>query len=240
MWLIAAVISVYSLIYFRKNGTMPNIRLQISKPTFDECESKAGYNHTTTRPQTRLHTRPNRGRQDEEHGSVHTETEEGTHPGRPLSWGQEPPLTAPPTYNQSGVPVFRPVQYVSEPSEETNNFRQSFLAPRRNRQPPGALPLHPAIHRYNSNIGNPFAQEGSSFATGNGQAPYNTLREFVRQPLPGPASLHAGGYNSAFHTPLPPGMGPGNNSWRDDQEVGTKSGEKEGGRLAFPPADYSR
>ena len=42
-----------------------------------------------------------------------------------------------------------------------------------------------------------------------------------RAPYPGPASVHRGGWNSAYHTPLPVGMQPqgaGRNSWRDEVE----------------------
>ena len=219
---------------------MPNVRIKISKPSFDGGESKAGLDASTGHPQTRLHTPIPHDRRDRNYGSVHTETEDGTHPGRPLSWGQDPPLTAPPIYNQTGVPLFRPVQYSGGPSNETEPKRQSMLGPNRKYNAPATLVSHPAIQRYNSNVGNPYAEDGSTLATGNAHGPYETLREVIRHPIPGPASMHAGGYNSAFHTPLPPGMGPVRNSCYDDQVIGVKGDDAGLGRFAFPQADYSR
>ena len=58
-----------------------------------------------------------------------------------------------------------------------------------------------------------------------------------RAPYPGPASVHRGGWNSAYHTPLPVGMmqgggGAGRNSWRDDDDdvEGERRGVGVGGR----------
>ncbi|MCJ1392545.1 hypothetical protein MMC18_005413 [Xylographa bjoerkii] len=243
LWLIASSISVHTLIYLRRHGSMPSTKLEISKPIFDETRStwslrSDAQGRREGHPQTRL----DRGRLDEEHGSVHTETEEGTHPGRALSYGQAPPLTAPPMYTQSGPPQWKNIYYGSPPADEPQPARQAS-PPVINRPTPGRYASPPRLEIYPPRPDvlsprNPFVRDGASSATfATGRAGFDTLRGMPRVPIPGPASRHVGGYISAHHTPLPPGMTPNKNSWHSNQ--GVRSPE-ERGRLVFPEADYSR
>jgi hypothetical protein len=58
---------------------------------------------------------------------------------------------------------------------------------------------------------------GGYGAASSGVAAYDSRRSVMRVPMPGPASIHAGGYNSAYHTPLPSAMAtPGGNSWKQE------------------------
>jgi len=81
-------------------------------------------------------------------------------------------------------------------------------------------------------------------------AAYDSLRDVMRGPVPGPASEHRGGWRSAYHTPLPSAVGGGReglgreeggtgNSWRDERGVGAER-TSAGGRLVFPEAERSR
>ena len=222
---------------------MPNTKPEISKPTFDE--GRPTWSHRPGiqgRIEGHLQPQLNRGRLDEEHGSVHTETEEGTHPGRALSYGQDPPLTAPPTYAQSGAPRWKTIYYGDRPANEPQP-KQQVPAPNTNRPVPGryASPPQLAIFPPRPEVlspRTPFVRDGASSATiATGRTGFDTLRGMPRVPIPGPASRHAGGYISAHHTPLPTGMMPKKHSWRDDREVRSP---EERGRLVFPEADYSR
>ena len=229
---------------------MPNTRPSISKPIFSESQSELGHasnmqeKNEKVRPRTRLY----RNRTDEEHSSVHTETsvhtvtDDGLHPGRKLSWSQDPPLTAPPTYTQSGIPQWRAIHYGYGPTNEI-----SPTAPIRRQTPPGFR--RPAVNAYAFSpphlhiypTVNPYAQQEGPVMSRTGLAAYDSLRDVMQGPLPGPASLHAGGYNSAYHTPLPTAMGT-KNSWRDEQGSDRPALERgvSGGRLVFPEADHSR
>ncbi|MCJ1479724.1 hypothetical protein MMC13_008410 [Lambiella insularis] len=242
LWLLAASISIYFLIHLRRNGTIPDTKPEISKPVFDETRSTwslrpNAQGHMVAHPQTRL----NRGRQDEEEGSVHTQTEEGTHLGRAISYGQDQPRTAPPTSTQFALPQWRSIRYGERPPNQPPPIREK--SPSRYKGP--TLPQNPSPPRLQiisprpepRSPRNPFVRDGSSSATATGRAPFDTLRGMPRVPVPGPASRHAGGYTSAHHTPLPPGMIPKNTSWPDDQRARSP---EDRGRLVFPEADYSR
>ncbi|MCJ1417429.1 hypothetical protein MMC32_003773 [Xylographa parallela] len=243
LWLVPSSISVHNLICLHRHGSMPSTKPEISKPIFDETRSTwslrpGAQGRGVGNPQTRL----DRGRLDEEHGSVHTETEEGTHPGRALSYGQDPPLTAPPTYTQSGLPQWKNIHYGDRTANEPQTARH-VSPPVIHRPGPGryASPPRLEIHPPRPDIlspRNPFVRDGTSSATlATGRAGFDTLRGMPRVPVPGPASRHLGGYTSAHHTPLPAGMTPKKNSWQEEQ--GVRSPEDRG-RLVFPEADYSR
>lgn len=78
------------MIYFRKNGSLPG---NVSHPP-DRIEDQTKYAFSSN-PHDELDedaedhaVRPERHEEDE-YALLHTNTEEGTHPGRPLSWGRE-------------------------------------------------------------------------------------------------------------------------------------------------------
>jgi len=273
LWLFASTISVYSVIFFHRNGSIPNQRPSISKPYFNEYSTEPGMppgsisektsssrsTSASSRLRTRIHREP---RIDEEKGiiSEQTETADGTHPGRKLSWGQSPPMTAP-AYSTFGGTQWRTIRYgpvERRPSEDIAPFQsQDQLPPRMSSRHPSNSPPQmnrravpglyitppqaPIPSQYPqtsqaaiSYVQNPFAQRHVvPLSPSNQQAPYDALREVMRAPLPGPASLHAGGYTSAHHTPI-------KNSWRED--LARERGEQmvQGGIVRFPEADYSR
>ena len=252
LWIVAAGVSGYSLFYYRKNGYLPNSRPSISAPELIEPTISRPVSHVkaeeTLHPESRSASEP-----DLEKGSIHTETAEGTHPGRKLSWGQSPPMTAPSRFEIGTRPQFRQVSY-----ESTNE--SSPLSPRRrisNRYatPPrlqlwgpghseptvvadyGSISAHgPKTHdgrgaaAQSHGTGSSSAGVSSASSTHDGER-----RPVLRMPMPGPASKHSGGYNSAFHTPLPTAMMPTGNSWRDDMMKANVAPPAE-----FPKGNYSR
>lgn len=113
-WMFAAGISIYNLIQFRLHGlSRPSIsNPKPIEPKFvypDNASSR--YSGNSRAPATRIH--------DLEKGSMHTQTDEGTHPGRKLSWGQSPPNTAPPQAGNfpEARPVFRTIDYNKDATE---------------------------------------------------------------------------------------------------------------------------
>ena len=241
-WLLASIISVFSLLHFRKHGSLPNKRPSISNPVFDDKSARSSINSNSnkdlekearSRPQTRLY----RERFDVEHGSVHTETEDGTHPGRPVSiGGQELPKTAPATYTQFSVPpqwkqIFYGEVGLTNETEPAPRHLSPPLGSRR-KPAPARLPTPPSINIYTT--GNSYAQE---IVSARRPAPFDTLRGMPRGPVPGPASQHIGGYHSAHHTPMPLGLGGKMQGSRYDQAMVSPEYK---GRLKFPEADYGR
>ena len=248
LWLVAGAVSVYSLLHFRKHGYLPNSRPSISEPTMSEPK--------IFKKQKPMFPKLHRDRTDEEHGSVQTETEDGIHPGRKLSWGQSPPMTAPSRFELGLRPQFRPVSY-GDPTrlDEKHEFAPR-RAPTRNATPPrlqlwgtdnNAAP--PALEFDYSNVPPtakgpldtrrgvlpPFVSPRAANAISSSNAAFDVRPSVLRGPNPGPASRHNGGYNSAYHTPLPTGMVQNGNSWRDDMLRGYN-----GQPLDFPKGDYSR
>ena len=120
IWVIASVISFYLLLYYRRNGYLPNSRPSISNPEMIEPKLSIGTNssgHSRNGSKPTLQVDPNR---DLEPGFTHTDTPNGTHPGRKLSWGASPPLTAPSRFGHGGSqPQFRAVSYRRGANETT-------------------------------------------------------------------------------------------------------------------------
>lgn len=86
------MISVYNLLQFRKTGVIPG-PTRPSEPVEDD-QTKYAF---SSNPHDDLDedledqppaVRPHR-RDDDEYALLHTDTEDGTHPGRPLSWGRD-------------------------------------------------------------------------------------------------------------------------------------------------------
>ena len=195
LFLLSSTISVLSAVYYRKNGSMPNARPEISNPIFHDDQSKSNSNFDEEAAET-SYSNPGNGYV----GLPHIRTDDEIHPGRPLSWGQVP-LTAPPTYDQ-------PLHYSQNQSPHSDGSQSGGYPP------PLRIPR----------VGIPSTEESPSLPTD--LAAYDDLPE-RRAPHPGPASIHAGGYNSAYHTPLPLHLHGTGNSWADDQAVRQ-------GRLAYP------
>ena len=209
------------------------------------------------RPRTRLYQE-----RDLERGTTHTNTEHGTHPGRKVSWGQSPPMTAPPRMDINTRPQFRQINYGEPPQQPTET---TALSPRidgpttRRYAPPPRLQLWGPDTRSPALVMDYAAAVTPAGLTPSGHAPYDVRRtvmqplptaygtmgavstgyataydarrSVLRTPLPGPASMHMGGYNSAYHTPLPTGMAASGNSWRND--IASQ-------QTAFPVDQYSR
>lgn len=76
--------------YFRKNGSLPGNTSHPSDPIEDQTKYAFSSNpHDELDEEIEDHAvRPERHEEDE-HALLHTNTEDGTHPGRPLSWGRE-------------------------------------------------------------------------------------------------------------------------------------------------------
>ena len=268
LWLIAAGVSVYSIIHLRKNGYLPNSRPSISKPQMIEPKFSLTTNGSQdggqSRPRTRLYQE-----RDLEHGVAHTNTEHGAHPGRKVSWGQSPPMTAPPRMDIHTRPQFRTINY-GEPQQlptETTALspqidgpttRRYALPPRLQlwgpdtRSPalvmdygaglptagltPGLTPSGHAPYDVRRTVMQPLPTAyGTMGAVSTGYAGYDSRRSVLRTPLPGPASMHNGGYNSAYHTPLPTGMAATGNSWRDDMAQAAANQQ-----AIFPAGQYFR
>ncbi|MCJ1403185.1 hypothetical protein MMC11_006408 [Xylographa trunciseda] len=172
---------------------MPSSKPEISKPIFDE--TRGTWSLRSNAPEGHPQTRLDRGRLDEEHGSVHTETEEGTHPGRALSFGQDPPLTAPATYAEAGPPQWKNIYYGDRSANEPQTERQVIPpgiyrpAPGRNASPPQLEIYTPRPEMLSPRTPYPYAQDGASSATiATGRAGLDTLRGMPRIPIPGPAN----------------------------------------------------
>ncbi|MCJ1256776.1 hypothetical protein MMC24_004600 [Lignoscripta atroalba] len=98
LFLATSLISAYNLIYYRKNGHLPNATPEFSDPTSNEAQKYAFSSNPNDEPEDHEDglelgvSRPPRGRDNggDEYALLHTET----HPGRPLSWGREPPVGA--------------------------------------------------------------------------------------------------------------------------------------------------
>lgn len=90
LFIATSAISVYSLIYFRKNGSLPGNASHRSDPIEDQTKYAFSSNPHDELDEdiTDNAVRPER-HEDDEHALLHTTTEDGTHPGRPLSWGRE-------------------------------------------------------------------------------------------------------------------------------------------------------
>lgn len=90
LFIATSFISIRGLLYFRKHGSLPGSAPRAPDPIEDQTKYAFSSNphdefdedleDRTTRPQRR---------EDDEYALLHTTTEDGTHPGRPLSWGRE-------------------------------------------------------------------------------------------------------------------------------------------------------
>ncbi|KAL9119535.1 MAG: hypothetical protein Q9187_003916, partial [Circinaria calcarea] len=100
LFLIASGLSIYSALYYRKNGSMPNTRPSISNPVFTDDQTKLGLPSTVQNDEeANVETSHfHQSQQGQGLAPIRTNSEDEAHPGRPLSWGQIP-LTAPPTYD---------------------------------------------------------------------------------------------------------------------------------------------
>ena len=103
-WFAAAGIAIYTVIQTRLHRSG---RPSISNPmpiepkfVYPDNASSTYSENSNPPPASRIHDI------EKYPAYLHTQTEDGTHPGRKLSWGQSPPNTAP-----AARPVFRTVDY---------------------------------------------------------------------------------------------------------------------------------
>lgn len=90
LFLATCGISIRNLIHFRKHGSLPGSGPRAPDPIEDQTKyafSSNPHDEFDEDLEDRA-TRPPR-REDDEYALLHTTTEDGTHPGRPLSWGRE-------------------------------------------------------------------------------------------------------------------------------------------------------
>ena len=91
LWVATSAISIYGVIYYRKNGSLPGTTTRTQDPNSIESQTKSAFSsnpHDNFDADEELGLRPDRN-EDDEYTLLHTDTSEGTHPGRPLSWGRE-------------------------------------------------------------------------------------------------------------------------------------------------------
>ncbi|KAI9807383.1 MAG: hypothetical protein M1833_000127 [Piccolia ochrophora] len=90
LFVLASAISVYSAVYFRKNGALPGA---VSDFPSVEAQTKDAFSSNQDEEDDGSYNRPSqrhRNRQDDEYGLLHSnEGDQGQHPGRPVSWGHE-------------------------------------------------------------------------------------------------------------------------------------------------------
>lgn len=90
LFIATSIISIRGLLYFRKHGSLPGSAPRAPDPIEDQTKyafSSNPHDEFDEDLEERA-TRPQR-REDDEYALLHTTTEDGTHPGRPLSWGRE-------------------------------------------------------------------------------------------------------------------------------------------------------
>ena len=232
-WVVAWALSFYLLLYYRRNGYLPNARPSISYP--EHIEPKLSFGTTSTGhsrngSKPTLHVDPHR---DLEPGFTHTDTPNGTHPGRKLSWGASPPQTAPSRYGLGGSqPQFRPVSYGRGGANESTPLSPSRSAAYPGAQAPrlqvwgpdgapapqsvsasyGTLaangPVTADVRRlpsqyYAGEFGGPAPARGPSFA-------YDANR---RPSVKMPDSRLTAGYSTAHNAPLPTPHGRPGSPW---------------------------
>lgn len=82
--------SIYGLIHYRKSGSLPGSAPQPSDPIEDQTKYAFSSNpHDELDEDVEDHAVRTQRHEDDEYALLHTNTEDGTHPGRPLSWGRE-------------------------------------------------------------------------------------------------------------------------------------------------------
>lgn len=93
LFIVTSVISIRALMHFRKHGSLPTASSpsRASDPIEDQTKYAFSSNpHDEFDDDLEDRTaRPPPRRDDNEYALLHTNTEDGTHPGRPLSWGRE-------------------------------------------------------------------------------------------------------------------------------------------------------
>ena len=160
LWLVAAAIAVFHLLFYRRNGYLPNSRPSISNPSVIEPKFSVSTGTTSVqtsragsgpRPSLALGGDPNHPQRDVEKGIpagfTHTDTPLGTHPGRKVSYGNSPPLTAPSRFDAGairgggygGMPQFRNISYrraVPGGANETTPLSPGMPAPQTARNAP--------------------------------------------------------------------------------------------------------
>ena len=225
LWILALAIAVYLLLFYRRNGYLPNSRPSISNPSIIEPKfsvSTDGSNLSRGASKPELHVDPNR---DVEAGFAHTATPHGTHPGRKVSWGASPPLTAPSRFEAGGSqPQFNPVTYRrgGSPDEKTplspsKQGPRTAMAPSLQVWPPSsdAHPSRSFATAYGTLAANgpvtadvrrlPFQQPGAGWG---GLGADTSSRSFAYDANRRPsirnnaASVHTAGYSTAHNTPL--------------------------------------
>lgn len=100
LFIATSFLSIKTAVHFRRTGSLPG-HTAPSNRVVDDDQTKYAFSanphddvdedvedHTTAQP------KPTQ-REDDEHALLHTDTEDGTHPGRPLSWGREHAPTPP-------------------------------------------------------------------------------------------------------------------------------------------------
>ena len=90
LFIATGAISIRNLVYFRKHGSLPGSAPRAPDSIEDQTKhafSSNPHDEFDEDLEDRA-TRPPR-HEDDEYALLHTTTEDGTHPGRPLSWGRE-------------------------------------------------------------------------------------------------------------------------------------------------------
>lgn len=94
LFIVTSFLSIKTAVHFRRTGSLPG-HTSPSNRGVDEDQAKYAFSANPhddveedieDRPPTQ--PKPTQ-REDDEHALLHTDTEDGTHPGRPLSWGRE-------------------------------------------------------------------------------------------------------------------------------------------------------
>ena len=231
LWVLASAIAFYLLLFFRRNGYLPNSRPSISNPSIIEPKfsvSTGSSNPSKVEGKPSLNLQPQPQHDVEHgvtHGFTHTDTPLGTHPGRKVSYGNSPPLTAPSRMDirgAGGVPQFRNVSYRRGNANETTPLSPGMAGPRTgaprlqvwapNEKP---LPMSPGYGSFAANGPAtadvrrlPGQARGVGFWDVENGAGNSFAYDAHRRPsLRNTASQHAAGYSTAHNTPLPTPMG---------------------------------
>lgn len=142
LFIVTSVISVYNLIEFRKTGVIPG-PTRPSEPVEDDQTKYAFSSNPHDDLDEDIEDQPPpvrpHGRDDDQYALLHTDTEDGTHPGRPLSWGRDrdhgpSPPTGGQTFDEADTSYHGGATYNagSRIAPEGNPFADQLPPPRRN------------------------------------------------------------------------------------------------------------
>ncbi|KAI9840270.1 MAG: hypothetical protein M1837_001805 [Sclerophora amabilis] len=91
LFVITTAISVYGVIHYRKHGYLPGASDQ-NDPNSIEAQTKDAFSTGDHHDNESSNLGPGTYQEDDEYALLHsTENEEGTHPGRKVTWGRDDP-----------------------------------------------------------------------------------------------------------------------------------------------------